>query len=285
MTSQPTHHHTIRKAPLFTPYVLLWTTFGALSLGMLMVLGLAPDWLDDLRPASVIFDPQSNQGQRAAARVAADVNVLKDSVAQIQLDLSKVKTDVVSQGEQQKAVSAQVTSLEARIASAQPAERIEAAAPPADAPAAPTAITAQATTIAKPAAPAPARTPKVINAEASASTGLETGSVTAAAKSSADVISFGPAVVKAAPKPVGVRLSSGASVDSLRLSWSLLAEQHGDALKSLEARYETGGDASNPSYDLVAGPIKSKAEAAKVCKALTAKGVPCTVGPFAGEAL
>lgn len=281
MTSQPTQHHTIRKAPLFTPYVLLWTTFGALSLGMLMVLGLAPDWLDDLRPASVIFDPQSNQGQRAAARVAADVNALKDSVAQIQLDLSKVKTDVVSQGEQQKAVSAQVTSLEARIASTQPAERIDAAAPPAE----PATISAQATTIAKPAAPAPARTPKVINAEASANAGLETGSVTAAAKSSADAISFGPAVVKAAPKPVGIKLSSGASVDSLRLSWSLLAEQHGDALKSLEARYETGGDASNPSYDLVAGPIKSKAEAAKVCKALAAKGVPCTVGPFAGDAL
>jgi hypothetical protein len=69
------------------------------------------------------------------------------------------------------------------------------------------------------------------------------------------------------------------------LSWSLLADRHGEALKNLEARYVAHGDVANPTYDLIAGPIKSKAEAQRVCKALAAKGVPCKIGDFLGEAL
>ncbi|MGL4396404.1 MAG: SPOR domain-containing protein, partial [Hyphomicrobium sp.] len=101
----------------------------------------------------------------------------------------------------------------------------------------------------------------------------------------ADALDFGPAVVTEAPRPVGVQLSSGASVDSLRLSWSLLAERHGDTLQNMQARYVTNGDEVNPNYDLIAGPIKSKAEAARVCKALAAKNIPCKVSAFSGDAL
>jgi hypothetical protein len=293
-SAQPsTSHHAstvpLRKAPLFTPYVVIWTTFGALSLGLLGVLGLAPELLADLKPTWTITDPQSNQGQRAAARLAADINALKDSVAKIQLDLAKVKTEVAAQGEQDKLVAAQVTALEVRAsagtslatttATVVTPEQQAAAAVPTAAPAAGT--------------PAPARAPKVINADAATApaptpqngAALETGSVATAAKALNDPISFGPAVVKAAPQPMGVKISTGASADSLRLSWSLLSEKHGDTLRGLEARFVTGGDAQNPNYDLIAGPIKSKAEASKLCKALTAKGVACSVGAFAGEAL
>ena len=77
MTASP-NAHPLRKAPLFTPYVVVWTTLGALSFGFLMVLGLAPEWLDDLRPVSSYTFPQNNQGQRAAARLAADLGQLKD---------------------------------------------------------------------------------------------------------------------------------------------------------------------------------------------------------------
>lgn len=325
----------LRKAPLFTPYVVVWALFGTLSLGLLGVIGLVPEWLEDLKPAWSVTDPQSNQGQRAAARLAADLNAVKDSVAKIQLDLAKVKTDVASQGTETKSVSAQVTALEQRVASGstivkgetppasapQPATGRQALAPssaapvtgPAAAPvaalaasAAPLAIvtpqlpaaqidgaqipaTQIQAALAAPAAPAQAvRAAKVINGEAAARTtanSLETGSLNAAAKAPADAISFGPAVVKAAPQPMGIKISSGELADSLRLSWSLLAEKHGDTLKGLEPRYVSGGDALNPNFDLVAGPLKSKAEAAKVCKALAAKGVPCTVGAFTGEAL
>jgi SPOR domain len=302
---------------------------GALSLGLLAVIGLAPEWLADLRPASSIADPQSNQGQRAAARLAADMATVKQSLAQVQLDLAKVTTELASNTDQQKSVVAQVTSLEARVASTTPLAPAAtvAASEPAPEPAVPAAQTqtlrGYATTaetpvaaVVKPVAnlaPAPtvvptnvpppeqpttsAAAPKIINADVAAvPAALETGSVAApvklqpspqaaAAKPPGEAISFGPATVKVAPKPVGIKVSSGASVDSLRLSWSLLSEKHSDALKAMQPRYVISGDPQNPTYDLVAGPVKSKAEAKKVCKSLADQGVPCTIGAFSGDSL
>ena len=316
----------LRKAPIFTPYVVMWSTFGALSLIMLMVLGLAPEWLDDLRPGKFISDPQSNQGQRAAARLAADINGLKQSVSQVQLDLAQVKTDVAAHDEQQKTFVSHLSSIEQRLApettaanadakKSPPAPPVSTTTPPKTVTLTPVRADAQTDTLRgyaakeptpvsasaappgtvgviepEPQAVAAAVTPKVINADTTALTAALSPNVAAAAtggtvNASADAISFGPAVVKPAAKPLGVKLSSGASVDSLRLSWSLLADKHGDTLKSMQARYVTGGDPGNPTYDLVAGPVKSKAEANKVCKSLTAAGVPCTIGTFAGEAL
>jgi hypothetical protein len=297
----------LRKAPIFTPYVLLWSTLGALSFGLLMVLGLAPEWLEDLKPSSIMADPQSNQGQRATARLAADVNSLKQSVAQVQLDLTQVKTDVAAHGEQQRMVSAQLTSIEKQLSTGSAQAVTEAPAAPVPPPtgqrqaaakddtirgyvtnpAEGSPITAPpATAIEPPQTASSANAPKMINADAaSAATSLETGSVSGATMAATQPISFGPAVVKPAPKPLGVKLSTAPSLDSLRLSWSLLAEKHGDTLKSMEARYVTSGDPNNPAYDLVAGPVKSKAEANKVCKALQAQGTPCKVGAFTGEQL
>ena len=65
----------------------------------------------------------------------------------------------------------------------------------------------------------------------------------------------------------------------------MLADRHADALKNLQARYVETGDPAAPNFDLIAGPIKSKSEAARVCKALAAKNIPCKVGDFAGDAL
>lgn len=327
----------LRKAPIFTPYVVMWSTMGALSLGLLAVLGLAPEWLADFRPAAGLTDPQSNQGQRAAARLAADITAVKQGLAQVQLDLANVKTEMLTNAENQKAVSAQLTALEGRVApqsvAAAPSDLVTpeqpVAAATADvAPAAattpqgqtikgyatgsvaaePKAVARSATQLAA-AAPViattivpseqiltPAAAPKIINADTTAGpAALETGSVatavappalvTAKPPAQAQAISFGPATVKPAPKPVGIKVSTGDSVDSLRLSWSLLSEKHGDALKSLQPRFVVSGDPQNPTYDLVAGPVKSKSEANRVCKALTAQGVPCTVGPFAGDSL
>ncbi len=305
--------HAIRKTPVFTPYVVIWSMFGMLSLGIITVLGLAPEWLEDLKPASFNAEPQSNEGQRAAARLAAEVSGMRDSIAQIQLDVAKVKTDVSLANTESKVLSAQIAGLEKRLSPA--SASIEAALPEAPQtlpPPLPVATEVKADSplaapLAAPAssaepAPAPAaqpeppatgsaRAPKLINADTQLAPGgvtagsLETGSVGAAAKASNQAITFGPAVVKPAPKPVGVQISSGASVDSLRLSWSLLADRHSDALKNLEPRYLATGNADNPVFDLLAGPIKSRAEAAKVCKALAAKNVPCKVGNFGGEAL
>lgn len=283
-TTNPTPLHPIRKAPLFTPYVVVWSMFGALSLGVLMVLGLAPEWLDDLRPATVFSDAQSNHGQRTAARLAADIGELKDSVAQVQLELSKMKTEATAQAAEHKAVADQVTSLEARISAALPASALETSAPEKP-PAAESADPSAAKT--------PVKTLRVINANpGNNGSALETGSVGGqatklkpTAKPAEQAAAFDTAIAKTTKQPIGVKISTGASVDSLRLSWSLLSGKHRDALDNLEARYTTGGDNLNPTYDLVAGPLPSTAEAIRVCRTLAQRGVPCTIGGFDGDAL
>ena len=98
-------------------------------------------------------------------------------------------------------------------------------------------------------------------------------------------IDFGPAVITHATRPIGVRIATGPSVDSLRLSWSALADRHGPALKKLEPRYVTGIDATGLTYDLVAGPIATAKEAKEVCNRLRTNGVRCTIGEFTGNAL
>lgn len=129
---------------------------------------------------------------------------------------------------------------------------------------------------------------KVINAPASEAVapaaaappaaGLVTGSVgTPAAK--APVAAAQPA------KPSGIIIGNGSSLDSLRLSWSLLSDRHATTIGKLEPRYTTGVDANGLTYDLVAGPVKSAAEAKKLCKDLVAKAIPCRVSSFGGEAL
>lgn len=274
----------IRKVPIFTPYVVVWSMFGVLSFGLLAVLGLAPEWLDDFRPAATFSDPQGNHGQRAAARLAAEVDELKTSVGQIQLDLTQMRTDIVAQGEQQKTVSSEVAALQSRLTSTPETETL-------DKPAA-QEVTVENKTEPKTekktteAVEATADKPRVINADATkADTKLETGSLQK--KAETEIVSFGPAVVKpAAPaKKVGIKLSSGASLDSLRLSWALLSELHGEKLRDLAPRYTTTGSAANPEYDLVAGPIKSEADAAKICKSFTSEGVPCAIGTYGGNAL
>ena len=88
-----------------------------------------------------------------------------------------------------------------------------------------------------------------------------------------------------AVKPVGIYIGSGPSVDSVRQSWSLLADRNATTLGGLEPRYTTGIDANGLNYGLVAGPVKSVADAQKICRDLAAKAVTCRVGDFTGEAL
>ena len=299
----------LRQRPIFNRYVVLWTMLGTLATGYLAVLLFSPDWLDGLFPVSNLGDPQANRGQRAAARLASDISGLRDSVSRMQMDMAKVKTEVEGGVERDRNLANQVTAIEQKL-SALPQAPIEATSPPANGgksasqsaqPNAPELIRANLDAGAPVTTEATAEQPRVINAPepVAQTTGevLDPGKSTASAPATAVVaaapapaaadqaLSFGPAVVKPAPKPVGVRLSSAASVDALRLSWSVLADRHGAALKNLVPRYVAGGDPQNPSFDLIAGPIKSSAQAKRLCKTLTDASTPCKVGEFAGDAL
>jgi hypothetical protein len=153
------------------------------------------------------------------------------------------------------------------------------------------------TTIAKAPAPKPEPTPPVAPKKAEPKPTVKTASKpkaapakkakieTASVDRKAAVIDFGPAVVTTATKPIGVRIATGPSVDSLRLSWSALADRHGPSLTKLTPRYMTGIGATGLTYDLVAGPMSTEAEAQSLCQRLASSGVRCSIGEYTGNAL
>ena len=141
-----------------------------------------------------------------------------------------------------------------------------------------------------PAPPKPAALPKAIAGPGmphpSTAAVQAAPQISPAAGVAAAPIAFGAPTVKAEPKPFAVQLASGTTIDSIRLSWSLLADQHSDALRNLQPRVTaTGTEAAGQTFDLLAGPIKSAADAKKICKALAARGTDCRVAAFAGEGL
>lgn len=140
-------------------------------------------------------------------------------------------------------------------------------------------------------APQPPAAAPVAVAQAAAGVAKAAPLVTSDAEA-ATLTSFGaPTVTPAKPEavsgPIGLRISNGSSLDALRLSWSLLSDRHPAQLGTMQARYaarvpEGDGD---PTFDLIAGPVKSAADAKRICKALAAKNIPCQIGSFSGPSL
>ena len=392
----------------FTPKVAGWAMLAGLAASYLAVLAIKPGMIAAYMPSiAPSGSPEDNEGQRANV-AAGDVQTLRDSVGQLQLDVAKIKTDLTEKADRDKALETRMAVLEETkrggtgVAALAPVPGVSATSPGASAlaPGAPVAapanspvaaltatpaVTAAATAAAKAAAkkaaataaaaakavpaaiaaPAPVTAPiqptanaaaalappldataaappgvKLINAPLSASSAasraapaaapapaalapaaaalapaaaapaailtpptpgnaaealapkFETGSVqnlgatpspTATGPTATGPTATGPTAT--GTKPVGIYIGSGPSVDSLRLSWSLLSDRNAEALKPLEPRYTTGIDANGLNYGLVAGPLRSTAEAQKLCKDLAAKAVTCRVGEFTGEAL
>jgi hypothetical protein len=98
------------------------------------------------------------------------------------------------------------------------------------------------------------------------------------------------AVVPAAPaeptRPMlGIQLSTAPNLDALRLNWSLLNEKHREVLGPLQTRYRQTPGKPNAPFQLIAGPVRSQAEAARICKALAGSGVTCRATTYSGEEL
>jgi len=285
--TKPANDKPVRRKAALTPYAVVWSMLGALGLGYLGVAIFAPDWLSDLTPAAARADHQRAETEAAVMKLAADVDGLKSSMTQLQMDVAGIKADVVAQDRQTQMLGTQVSALEDKMRLSEP-QAMAAAELPASSAASPSAAgSGDVAAAANGATPQPA---KVINAP-QLTLPIITGSVDTAPETSkpktagSDVISFGPAIVKPAPKPIGVVVASDSSVDALRQSWSALMERHGQTLKKLTPRYVENGDFKNPNFNLIAGPVKSKAEAAKICKDLIAHDVSCKVGEFKGEEL
>lgn len=291
-----------REARLSTGYVATWMALAGLSLGYMALVATQPELIGEYTSSIRLFETAADPA--ADARVQAEMKSLRLSLAQAQLDIAKVKTELQGETEKAAALTTRLTAMEqqaaAKPAEAAPAPTAEAAAaaPARQAEAAPqqpevkriavvpqqvAAETASAKANTKPGAAELTATNTAGSSTADLSDthkGIETGSITAPT-------SFGPAIVKPAPaqKPVGLKLANSTSVDALRLTWGLITERNGNALRSLKPRYTSGGNPAAPSYDLIAGPVKNALEAKRLCKVLAANGVSCSVGNFDGNAL
>ena len=255
------------------PYVIGWAAVAVGALAYLGTLALRPDLI-----AHSGEEAEVAEAQRTASKALAEALAARQSIAQVQLEMARLRADARASEDLGKGLLQRVAALEERPP--QPAaEPIPAAAP-----------------AGKKGSEAKAPDPRLKSGvEAKVAPGadrVETGSIASpavpaaaapAAESGAAPAAFGTAVVK--PQAFGLQIASAPSVDALRLMWSLLSENHPDPLKSMETRYAPTADKAKPGYDLVVGPIRSQADARKACKDLQSRGVTCRVATFAGEAL
>jgi hypothetical protein len=276
-----------------TSYTIVWSLLGALGLSYLGVALFEPAWLGDLTPATNRHEIET---QNALADLSNDIASMRSSIANLQLDVAAVKGDLTSQTEQTHQLASQLSALEDKVRLGQ--TQIAAAAPEDTSPAAKDEASSKhdgkAAKDQEASSKPPIKPAKIINAVPEHASPIETGSVTPPKKpkvakartkpAKAEVINFGPAVVKHAPAAIGIEIGSAPSVDGLRLSWSQMAS-HNAELRNLQARYAENGNPAHPNYDLIAGPLNSRAEAKRICQDLIARYQTCKIGEFKGEAL
>lgn len=275
------------KGRTFTPYVLIWAGLATLSLVYLGLLATQPTLVAGLMGAAQQQQAASAEAgaaqERAIGEAVAEVRTLRDTVDQVRNELVELRAQVSNQSDATREVANRVATLETDPAELQRLAK-DAAAKNA----------AQAKLAKAEAAQKLAAEKAAAEAKRKQSPGIETGSVAQPA-TAGPAITFGPATVTPTPtalpppppasKQIGVQIATGPSVDSLRLSWSLLNERHGNALRAYEPRYTTDVSGAEQTYDLVVGPIATIDDARRLCQELALKATPCSVGRFTGDAL
>ncbi len=270
---QPSSPHA--RSRTFTRYSLIWAVAAGISLLYLILLATQPDLVARLL-GSGSATAENDATQKALTETVAEVRSLRDTIDLFRSELIEVRAQVSNQSDATSNLAARVGTLETaaaepqKVADAQTAKKEKEAA-------------------AKKAKELAAKEAKEAAAKKAAKPDIETGSV---AQPAAGAITFGPAIVTPAATPptapagqVGVQIATGPSVDSLRLSWTLLNERHGSSFRSLEPRYTTNMSGTEQTYDLVVGPVASIDEAKRLCQELAMKATPCTVSRFTGDAL
>jgi hypothetical protein len=258
-----------QRSRTFTRYSLIWAGAAIMSLLYLVLLVTHPALVADVL-GSGSETAEMNATRKAVDENVAQVRTMRDTIDLFRNELIEIRAQVSSQTDAANDLVNRVATLEA-----EPVDPKKVAA----AEKAKVAAEKKAAAAAKKAAAAKAKP------------NLETGSV---AQPAAGTITFGPPIVtpavtqQAAPGTgnlIGVQIATGPSVDSLRLSWTLLKERHGSGFQSLEPRYTTDMSGAEQTYDLVVGPVASIDEARRLCQELSVKATPCTVSRFTGDAL
>ncbi len=263
--------------------MLLWAVLAFAAAGYMATLVLKPDWFSFPTAKHDTTAPDTNQGQRAAAKALAEADQLRKRLQTVQDTVSKLHAQIGQLTSREELTAARVATLEEQAAVAQVAlERTKAAAkkPVKQARAVkprakPTVRKAKRTTQAK-VAPAKAKITPTLTLPQNWIHKIETGSL--------------PTTIvprETAAARYAVRLTAGPSPDALRLSWSLLNERHKSILGNLKPRYRSAGTATPTTsrYQLLAGPFRTAAEARRACQTLQARQVSCQPASFSGNAL
>lgn len=314
------HAGPARRANRFTKiYVVGWGILAAAATAYLILLAIRPDVGAGIVTRITPAQPEPTQVQRTISKALADLQSVRQSVAEAWAQIGALKDTVTKQGDQTQAVTAlgyEVAELKNSVAGQNEQGRVLAARL--------AAVEARQTTSDSGTAHVRA---SLQSPGLSKGTGVEvsgstiTGSVertprpstTSDAKASAAaqprrqpeepeqkhatatasaLPAFGtPAVISSVPKtpaitgPVGVQLATGPSADALRLAWLRVSSGHKDALQGLEPRYAEAKTATGVVYRLIAGPVGNSELAARLCADLKSKKVNCIVASYAGQPL
>jgi hypothetical protein len=225
----------------------LWLALAGLSLTYLTFLGVRPDLVAAWQSDEGDTETRIVETQRTVERALADLDPLKQTVGEVKMEVANVKVGLDEAAMRDRILLDKVEALERSTVEAQ--EKLAAA---------------QQTKKAEAKTAAPKRKPAEI----------ETGSIEEKKKAAAP----------AKPAPVGVLLATGPSLDAVRLSWTILNDRHKDAISSLHPRYVVSSGADGQTYGLVAGPLKTVADAKAVCKTMTDRGMPCEISVYRGNA-
>ena len=253
-------------------YAAAWGFAGLVSMGYLAAVLIGQEPVSNIAARWSAQERDANEVAAALARTQSEVASLQRSVGVLEADMGRVKTQAVQQDAREKDLTGRVTAVEGRVERfATQLTQVFAKAPP------PTKGAPATVALARPGAAA---------IETSAIPPKELAPVVAVPRELAvQRHSVGqPPVDPAQPSgpSAAILLARGPSIDALRLSWSLLNERHKGTLGALEPRVVS---AEPGLYQLIAGPIASPADAAKVCANLKARGVTCQAAEFKGEGL
>ena len=278
-------------------YAVVWGLLSAVAIGYLAMLAARPDIASRLilRPAE--GNPESNFSQRSMSKALAELEAAKAAIARLEAEAKQVKAVLAAVEQRGLAMDARMGALET-IQKSQVAAASDKATPIADkVTAAPKAEPERVSSAAlsgqnpqgtieeRPAKALREGRPPRVAAAAVAGKPVETASFATSVAASAPAIvpANVPANVPSGP-PVGVLIATGPSLDAVRLSWQLLTETNKSVLRPFEPRYvESSGDGG--LFQLIAGPVASREEAARVCERLKARNARCSVTGFTGQPL
>lgn len=281
-----------------TLFAAFWAVTGIAAAGYVSVVAITPSQQAQLTTTVVDIDKLSTEMKEGLTRATNDINAVRNEVAGIRKDTDAVKEAVKTAAAQRdigdRKMLERLTAIEEKQATLirpiePPPSTSAPAAPRATDPRAadPRRLKPRVSELTTGTVPAPTKAPTApvapVTAPAPEATQPPPANVLG------EPLQLTPPTAPAKPqatvrqKDYGVRLASANSLEELRLSWSTLNETSADVLGTLKPRYQKS--AGNTPFQLVAGPFKSEAEAARACQALAQKGLSCAPTSFQGQGL